>query len=254
MLSSRGTIVLVSLCTCFMHSALCATYTVNVGSTQTGKSNLFSPSTLTIMQGDVVNFVWQSQNHDVVSGTSCQPNGIFDSGGPYNPPHSWSYTFNTAGIFPFFCTPHCAAGMTVRHSAICSLPHLRRHNVVYRPYRALEASGRPHRRSGDHNCKRSNLFNNSRCQHLHSCCCCSDHVRRECHPCHVDLRCRHHNHHSSGLHGGHVDDSCGDDHSVRKHLSRYGTSLLQLACALCEQLYGCASVCAMLVYGIHCLT
>ena len=124
--SSREIFVLALVCICFTSSALCATYTVNVGSAQAGKTNLFNPSTLTIMQGDVVNFVWQSQNHDVVSGTSCQPDGIFDSGGPYNPPHSWSYTFNTPGVFPFFCTPHCAAGMTVRYSTFRSLDHLHR--------------------------------------------------------------------------------------------------------------------------------
>lgn len=96
------------------YAAFAATWTVNVG-TNTGTRNAFDPASLTIAQGDTVNFVWVSQNHDVVSGdiTTCTAtNTPLYSGAPVNPPHTYTYTFNTAGTYPYFCTPHCAAGMT----------------------------------------------------------------------------------------------------------------------------------------------
>lgn len=94
--------------------ALSATFTVNVGS-NTGGRNVFVPNTLQIAQGDTVNFVWVTTNHDVVSGdtsTCTATNNPLNSGSPTNPPHTYTYTFNTPGTYPYFCTPHCAAGMT----------------------------------------------------------------------------------------------------------------------------------------------
>ncbi len=81
-----------------------ATHTVN----QVG--NTFVPSSLTIAEGDVVEWVWNGGNHTVTEGTPCTPSGGFDeplnSGNPLV-----SITFNAPGTVDYFCDPHCDAGM-----------------------------------------------------------------------------------------------------------------------------------------------
>lgn len=78
----------------------------------------YSPPVLTTHSGD--NVTWfnsDSEVHTVTSGKGVDrgefsqgkmtgtPDGYFDSG-PFNPGNSWSYTFNKAGTFYYFCTIH----------------------------------------------------------------------------------------------------------------------------------------------------
>jgi len=72
----------------------------------------FNPSPLQIAVGDSVH--WTNQDgvtHTVTSGTSCQQNGIFNSGSLASG-HEFGWRFNTDGSFPYFCIPHCSGGMT----------------------------------------------------------------------------------------------------------------------------------------------
>ncbi len=88
------------------------TETVTVGP---GGGLVFEPDELTIATGTTVNFVWESDNHNVVvenqpegadwSGTEGAPNTTYDTG------HEYSHTFDTVGTYDYFCQPHKAAGM-----------------------------------------------------------------------------------------------------------------------------------------------
>lgn len=74
--------------------------------------NLFDPQTITINTGDTV--TWQNFGniiHTATSGTNCSPDGKFNSG---NLSKNQTYTvqFNEAGTYPYYCIPHCMAGMT----------------------------------------------------------------------------------------------------------------------------------------------
>jgi nitrite reductase (NO-forming) len=73
-------------------------------------ANAFGPSTITVKVGTTV--TWTNTDdmlHTVTSGMSSgtvgTPDGTFDSGFIL-PGGTWSYTFTTAGEFPYFCTPH----------------------------------------------------------------------------------------------------------------------------------------------------
>jgi plastocyanin len=83
-----------------------ATVMVTVGN----GDDSFSPSSVTIHPGDTVQWTWNENGHTCTSGSSCAPNGLWDSGLRGNGA-TFSYTFNTAGTFPYFCTPHCDMGM-----------------------------------------------------------------------------------------------------------------------------------------------
>src|SRR4029077_16742137 len=86
-----------------------ATVTVTVGA---GGFFAFSPSSVTIHPGDTVQWSWSSSGHTSTSGTPGSPNGLWDSGF-LNQGQTFSYTFNTAGSFPYYCTAHGqCCGMT----------------------------------------------------------------------------------------------------------------------------------------------
>jgi plastocyanin len=73
---------------------------------------IFSPSLVTIHPGDTVLWTWSSSGHSSTSGTPGFPNGLWDSG-ILNQGQMFSHTFNTAGSFPYYCTPHGqCCGMT----------------------------------------------------------------------------------------------------------------------------------------------
>src|SRR5262245_14263909 len=78
-----------------------ATHTVMVG--QGGF--LFVPSSITIEQGDDVMWIWSSSGHSSTSGIPGAPSGFWDSG-IQNMDATFSHTFNSAGSFPYYCTPH----------------------------------------------------------------------------------------------------------------------------------------------------
>ena len=67
----------------------------------------YSPSSITIFQGDTVEWTWQSPAHSVTSGTGT-PTGEFDSG-LHNSPFTFTHTFSSAGSFPYYCVFHGTA-------------------------------------------------------------------------------------------------------------------------------------------------
>jgi len=73
---------------------------------------LFEPAAVTINVGDTVR--WTNQGaapHTSTSGTNCAPSGTWDSG-LLQPGETFELVFEQPGEFPYFCTPHCAQGMT----------------------------------------------------------------------------------------------------------------------------------------------
>ena len=86
-----------------------ATVGVTVG------NNFFSPSTVTVHVGDVVQWTWASGgiSHSTTSGTcssyyGCTPDGHWDSGLPQSS-GMFSHTFTSAGTFPYYCKVHGAS-------------------------------------------------------------------------------------------------------------------------------------------------
>ncbi len=84
--------------------AVKADYTVIV------KNYEFVPKDLTIKPGQTVEWVFQQGTHDVVSGTKsgdvCTGDGKFKS--ELQSTGTYRFKFDSAGSYPYFCTPHCA--------------------------------------------------------------------------------------------------------------------------------------------------
>jgi len=75
---------------------------------EVGPGISFSPSSSSIHVGDTIMWVWESGPHSSTSGScsaGCSKDGKWDSG-VASPSHSFSFTFTTAGTFPYFCTIH----------------------------------------------------------------------------------------------------------------------------------------------------
>jgi plastocyanin len=98
---------------------------VTVGAGPAGMS--FSPQIVNVAVGGAVCWTWAGGlQHNVVSGnsTTCTPDGsasAFCSGNSScaSAPLSgvdtlYTHTFNVAGDFDYFCSAHCAMGMTGR--------------------------------------------------------------------------------------------------------------------------------------------
>lgn len=78
------------------------------------KSMAFTPSTITVAAGTTITWT----NNDSVSHTVTSDTGLFDSGsmsstGASGSGGSYSYTFTTAGSFPYHCTIHPSMTGTV---------------------------------------------------------------------------------------------------------------------------------------------
>ena len=87
------------------------TKTVTVGP---GGSLVYEPGTndpLKIAPGTTVEFVWDSDNHNIVVGS--QPDGANWEGHETleNAGFTYSHTFETLGTYEYFCQPHKTAGM-----------------------------------------------------------------------------------------------------------------------------------------------
>tara|TARA_B100001079_G_C16372525_1_gene498132 strand:- start:1003 stop:1503 length:501 start_codon:yes stop_codon:yes gene_type:complete len=81
------------------------THVVTVDSTQLR----FTPSTLTINEGDTLRFVWGGQ---ALPHNSVEENGVFDSGDPERElDYGHVFDYDSAGTYSFFCEPHEAVGM-----------------------------------------------------------------------------------------------------------------------------------------------
>ncbi len=73
----------------------------------------FSPSTLRVRPGDVVQWTWTDGDHTVTSGAGCQFDQTnFDE--PLNRDYPVAEFVVPAGVaeIPYFCRPHCGMGMT----------------------------------------------------------------------------------------------------------------------------------------------
>ncbi|MEC7112570.1 MAG: plastocyanin/azurin family copper-binding protein, partial [Candidatus Thermoplasmatota archaeon] len=70
----------------------------------------FTPSTLTINEGDTLRFVWGGQ---ALPHNSVEENGVFESGDPERAvDYGHVFDYDSAGTYSFFCEPHEAVGMT----------------------------------------------------------------------------------------------------------------------------------------------
>ncbi len=73
----------------------------------------FSPSTLRVRPGDIVQWAWTGGDHTVTSGAGCQFDQTnFDE--PLNRDYPVAEFVVPAGVaeIPYFCRPHCGMGMT----------------------------------------------------------------------------------------------------------------------------------------------
>jgi plastocyanin len=61
----------------------------------------FEPDTITIAPGTTVTWVTTSGSHTTTSET-----GLWDSGRRVPVGESFSFMFNTPGVYPYFCEPH----------------------------------------------------------------------------------------------------------------------------------------------------
>src|ERR1043165_9793241 len=68
-------------------------------------SNFFQPASPTINVGDTVTWVFRASGHDTRSKTGLWSSGIQPVNGIF------SFTFTSAGSFPYVCTPHENLGM-----------------------------------------------------------------------------------------------------------------------------------------------
>lgn len=75
-------------------------------------SQTFSPANIEVEVGTTVTWTnGSSVVHTVTSGTDGEHDDKFDSGN-LSPGESFSYTFDEAGSYPYFCIPHVNLGMT----------------------------------------------------------------------------------------------------------------------------------------------
>jgi plastocyanin len=73
----------------------------------------FSPSAVTATVGDTVKWTWNSAgtSHSTTSGAcspNCMPDGHWDSG-VHSSPNTFSFTFTSAGTYPYHCSVHLAS-------------------------------------------------------------------------------------------------------------------------------------------------
>jgi plastocyanin len=85
------------------------TFSVGVG---LNGNHFFSPASINIIPGDTINWVWGSNFHSTTSGTSCTPNGMWNSG-ELDTGSTFQFTFSAAGSFPYFSSVgnDCPSGM-----------------------------------------------------------------------------------------------------------------------------------------------
>ena len=69
----------------------------------------FNPESITINEGDSVNFLWSGE---LLPHNSVEENGVFDSGdAERDVDYTYTIDFNQAGTYDFFCEPHQSVGM-----------------------------------------------------------------------------------------------------------------------------------------------
>ncbi len=107
------------------------TYTVQVGNYN------FSPSSLNVNVGDIVEWVWVAGSHTTTA--SSVPAGAASWDEPINSGNqTYSYTVTTAGNYNYVCTPHASMGMVGSFTATNPAPYL---NVTPSIQNVDESSG-----------------------------------------------------------------------------------------------------------------
>jgi plastocyanin len=80
-----------------------------------GGSLVYEPAELYITPGTTVEFVWDSDNHNIVVDSQPDDAGWEGTEGGasdlYNEGHEYSHTFETMGEYEYYCQPHRSAGM-----------------------------------------------------------------------------------------------------------------------------------------------
>ena len=73
-------------------------------------SNLrFVPDTLTINEGDSVQFLWSGQ---LLPHNAIEQNEVFNSGDAMrNVDYTYTFSYNQSGVYEFYCEPHRDLGM-----------------------------------------------------------------------------------------------------------------------------------------------
>ena len=73
-------------------------------------SNLrFVPDSLTINEGDTVQFLWSGQ---LLPHNAIEQNEVFDSGdAERNVDYKYTFNYNQSGVYEFYCEPHRNLGM-----------------------------------------------------------------------------------------------------------------------------------------------
>ncbi|MBX0324063.1 halocyanin [Halomicroarcula sp. F13] len=77
---------------------------------------VFDPETFAVPVGSTVRWEWRSSNHNVKPATT--PSGSDwtgtpgDGGRTFEKGHTYTYTFETAGEYEYYCAPHRSVGMT----------------------------------------------------------------------------------------------------------------------------------------------
>jgi len=80
-----------------------------------GGSLSFDPETFEVAVGDTVKWEWDAAGHNVKA--SSTPDGAEWTGTPggdldtFDGGHTYSYTFEVAGDYEYYCAPHQSAGM-----------------------------------------------------------------------------------------------------------------------------------------------
>jgi plastocyanin len=70
-----------------------------------GGELVFSPAEVTIQPGDTIKWTWRSDHHSVTSTTNLFDTDVRNSG------FTFSFTFNNAGTYNYYCIPHGGFGM-----------------------------------------------------------------------------------------------------------------------------------------------
>lgn len=76
-----------------------------------GGSLVYEPAELYVSPGTTVNFVWESDNHNVVVESQPEEGGWEGHEPIENTGFEYSHTFETMGEYAYYCAPHQSAGM-----------------------------------------------------------------------------------------------------------------------------------------------
>ena len=85
--------------------------TVEVGTNANGGSFGFGPAAVQVDPGTTVTFEWVSNTHNVLVENQPSEAGWSGEEGINNEGYSYSHTFETEGVYTYYCNPHLSMGM-----------------------------------------------------------------------------------------------------------------------------------------------